>query len=162
LRILQLHCKYIAYKPVKKEIKEAEEAEKKESRIDDVIVLFTAVEKSDDENVAAQAITQVKEFLGKLKVNRVLIYPYAHLSVDLASPSSALRVVKTMERVAQEAKIETYRAPFGWNKQFTISVKGHPLAEQSRVFLKEPKKQEKVSEALKAEEKRESLWYIIS
>jgi threonyl-tRNA synthetase len=162
LRILQLHCKYIAYKPVKKEIKEAEEAEKKESRIDDVIVLFTAVEKSDDENVAAQAITQVKEFLGKLKVNRVLIYPYAHLSVDLASPSSALRVVKTMERVAQEAKIETYRAPFGWNKQFTISVKGHPLAEQSRVFLKEPKKQEKVSEALKAEEKRESLWYILS
>ncbi|UCD96651.1 MAG: threonine--tRNA ligase [Candidatus Bathyarchaeota archaeon] len=162
MRILQLHCKYIVYKPVKKEIGEAEEAEKKESRIDDVIVLFTAIEKGDDESVAVQAITQVKEFLGKLKVNRILIYPYAHLSIDLAAPSSALRIVKAMERAAQDAKIETYRAPFGWNKQFTISVKGHPLAEQSRVFLKEPKKQEKVSEALKAEEKRESSWYILS
>lgn len=162
MRILQLHSKYITYKPVKKEIAEAEEAEKKESRIDDVLVLFTAVEKGDDETVAAQAITQVKAFLDKLKMNRVLIYPYAHLSANLASPSLALRVVRAMERIAQDAKIEAYRAPFGWNKQFTISVKGHPLAEQSRVILKEPQMQEKVSEALKAEEKRESSWYVLS
>ena len=106
MRILQLHSKYITYKPVKKEIAEAEEAEKKESRIDDVLVLFTAVEKGDDETVAAQAITQVKAFLDKLKMNRVLIYPYAHLSANLASPSLALRVVRAMERIAQDAKIE--------------------------------------------------------
>ena len=39
-----------------------------------------------------------------------------------------------MERFAKEAGLETYRAPFGWNKAFQIKVKGHPLAEQSRVY----------------------------
>ncbi|HEY4674563.1 MAG TPA: threonine--tRNA ligase, partial [Candidatus Bathyarchaeia archaeon] len=41
---------------------------------------------------------------------------------------------------------------------------GHPLAEQSRVILPakgEEKKEEKVSEALKAEEKLESFWHIL-
>ena len=39
-----------------------------------------------------------------------------------------------MESYAKEKGIETYRAPFGWNKQFTISIKGHPLAEQARAY----------------------------
>jgi threonyl-tRNA synthetase len=69
-----------------------------------------------------------------------------------------------MEAYAREKRVETYRAPFGWNKQFTISIKGHPLAEQSRTIApteEKGKKEEKVSEAVKAEEKLESSWYIL-
>jgi threonyl-tRNA synthetase len=71
-----------------------------------------------------------------------------------------------LETSASEKGIETYRAPFGWNKQFTISIKGHPLAEQSRVYLPKPEEkktntEEKVSEAAKAEEKLESFWHIL-
>jgi threonyl-tRNA synthetase len=67
-----------------------------------------------------------------------------------------------MEEYAKEKGIETHRAPFGWNKQFTVSIKGHPLAEQSRAILPtEVKKEERVSEAVKAEEKLESFWYIL-
>ena len=83
-------------------------------------------------------IEGVKDFLGKLKVNRIIIYPYAHLSQNLARPKDALEVLKAMERYAKEAGIETYRSPFGWNKAFQIKVKGHPLAEQSRVYSKRP------------------------
>jgi threonyl-tRNA synthetase len=142
----------------------AEEAEKKTVHLEEIVVLFTAVEKGDDTVVAKKAIEEVQAFLDKLKVNRILIYPYAHLSSNLAEPVEALKVVKAMESDAKGRGIETYRAPFGWNKQFTISIKGHPLAEQSREILPtEAKigKEEKVSEAIKAEEKLESFWYIL-
>jgi threonyl-tRNA synthetase len=162
MRILQLHSNFIVYKPVQKEIAIAEEAEKKENRLEEVVVLFTAVEKGDSEAVGRKAIDEVETFLGKLKVNRILIYPYAHLSSDLAGPADALKIVKAMEVYARERGIETHRAPFGWNKQFTISIKGHPLAEQSRELLSEEEKErEKVPEAAKAEEKLKSFWNIL-
>ncbi|MGA3191380.1 MAG: threonine--tRNA ligase [Candidatus Bathyarchaeia archaeon] len=165
MRILQLHANFIAYKPVQKEIAMAEEAEKKEARLEELIVLFTAVEEGDDARVAQKAIDEVQAFLEKLGANRILIYPYAHLSSRLARPSEALKTVQAMEAYAKKMGIETFRAPFGWNKQFTVSVKGHPLAEQSRVILpaeaKEKKEEEKVSEAVKAEEKLRSSWHIL-
>lgn len=164
MRILQLHSNFIVYKPVQKEIAAAEQAEKKEVRLEELLVLFTAVEEGDNIGVAQKAIDEVQGFLGKLGINRVLIYPYAHLSSRLAKPSDALKVVKAMGSYASKLGIETFRAPFGWNKQFAISVKGHPLAEQSRVVLPaeaKEKEEEKVSEALKAEEKLKSTWYIL-
>ncbi|MEM4703619.1 MAG: threonine--tRNA ligase [Candidatus Bathyarchaeia archaeon] len=164
MRILQLHSNFIEYQPVQKEIAMAEEAEKKPVRLEEIVVLFTAVEDGDNKITAQTAINEVQAFLQKLKANRILIYPYAHLSSNLAKPTEALKVIKAMEAAAKDKKIETFRAPFGWNKQFTISIKGHPLAEQSRVYLpakEKEKKEEKVSEAAKAEEKLESFWYIL-
>ncbi|HVP17057.1 MAG TPA: threonine--tRNA ligase [candidate division Zixibacteria bacterium] len=164
MRILQLHSDFIVYRPVKKEVAMAEESEKKEVRLEEVLVLFTAVEEGDDKTLAQRAIDEVQNFLGKQKMNRILIYPYAHLSSNLAKPSEALKNVKAMEAYAKKKGIETFRAPFGWNKQFTISIKGHPLAEQSRVILPlkgEKKEEEKISEAAKAEEKLKSFWYIL-
>lgn len=162
MRILQLHSNYIEYKPIQKEIKIAEETEKKEKRIEEVIVLFTAVEEGDNETAAKQAVEEVQDFLAKLKVNRILIYPYAHLSSELAKPAVALKLIKTMEKYAREKGIETFRAPFGWNKQFTISIKGHPLAEQSKAILPtKAEKEEKTSEALKTEEALKPSWYIL-
>ncbi|MDI6805619.1 MAG: threonine--tRNA ligase [Candidatus Bathyarchaeia archaeon] len=164
MRILQLHSNYIEYTPIQKEIDMAEKAEKKPMRLEEIVVLFTAVEENDDLTVAEKAIDEVHAFLEKLKVNRILIYPYAHLSNKLAKPTEALKVIKAMEEKAKKKGLEVFRAPFGWNKQFTISIKGHPLAEQSRVILPvevKEEKEEKVSEAVKAEEKLESFWYIL-
>ena len=168
MRILQLHSNFIEYKPVQKEIAIAEEAEKKPNRLEEIVVLFTAAEEGDNEQTAQKAIDEVHVFLEKLKVNRILIYPYAHLSSNLAKPAEALKIIKAMEACAKEKNIETFRAPFGWNKQFTISIKGHPLAEQSRqigavkVIEEAERREEKdVSEAAKAEEKLESFWFIL-
>ena len=168
MRILQLHSNFIVYKPVEKEIAIADEAEKKENRVEEVVVLFTAIEEGDSIILAKKAIDDLRAFLGKQKTNRILIYPFAHLSSNLSNPSEALKLIKEMEAYAKEKGIETYRAPFGWNKQFTISIKGHPLAEQSRFYAPvaaaaegEAKSEEKVSAALKAEDKLQSSWHII-
>jgi len=143
LRILQLHSNFIEYKPIKKEIATAEKCEKKKQRLEELVVLFTCVEEGDDEAVARKAVEGVRSSLQKLKVNKVLIYPYAHLSSNLAKPTNALKVIKAMEKHAKETGIETYRTPFGWCKQFSISIKGHPLAEQSKAILPSELKKEK-------------------
>lgn len=166
MRILQLHSDYIVYKPVEKEISIAEEAEKKENRIEEVVVLFVAIEEGDNPTLVQKAIDDTRAFLGKQKTNRVLIYPFAHLSNVLSKPSEALKLIKDMETYAKQKGIETHRAPFGWNKQFTISIKGHPLAEQSRFYApiadkEESKKEDQVSQAVKAEEKLKSFWHIL-
>ncbi|HSQ48830.1 MAG TPA: threonyl-tRNA synthetase editing domain-containing protein, partial [Candidatus Deferrimicrobiaceae bacterium] len=174
MRILQLHSNFIVFKPVEKEISIAEEAEKVENRVEEVVVLFTAIEEGDISALAQKAIDDVRAFLGKLKVNRILIYPFAHLSSNLSQPSAALKIIKDMEAYAKSKGIETFRAPFGWNKQFTISIKGHPLAEQARSYAptapaaaeakatSEAKKEEEpVSAALKAEDTMKSYWHIL-
>jgi threonyl-tRNA synthetase len=164
MRILQLHSNFIEYELVNKEIPEAEEVTHEKNRLEEIVVLFTAIEEDDNTLVAQKAIEETQAFLGKLKVNRILIYPYAHLSSNLAKPNDALQVITVMETYSKRKKIETYRAPFGWNKRFTLSIKGHPLAEQFRIISDTKAKKiidEKIPEALKAEEKLESFWYIL-
>lgn len=134
MRILQMHADWIEYEPIQKEISEAEEVEKKKYRLEKVLVLFVSAEIGDNSEVAHKAIDEEKEFLKNIKVNKILIYPFAHLSNSLAKPKEALEVIKEMENYARKLKLEVYRAPFGWNKGLAIKVKAHPLAEQSKVF----------------------------
>ena len=162
MRILQLHSNFIEYKPIEREAKLAEECEEKEQRLEELVVLFTCVEEGDNKAVVKKAVEEIKESLEKLKANKILIYPYAHLSSNLAKPAEALKVIKAMEKSAREARIETYRTPFGWCKKFSISIKGHPLAEQFRVILpKNTDEAEQVSEALAAEDTLKSSWFIM-
>ncbi len=161
LRILQLHSNFIEYEVVEKEIALAEEPEKKQDRLEELAVLFTAIEEGDDTAIAKKAMEKTKASLDKLKVNRILIYPYAHLSNNLAKPADALKLIKEMEKVAKELGFETYRTPFGWCKKFSVSIKGHPLAEHLRIVSSESVEEEVVCEALKAEDKLRSFWYIL-
>lgn len=158
VRILQLHCNSFEYTPVKKEIKNAEEIEPKTKKFEEIVVTFIAVEEGDDISIAKQAVSEIKETLEKVGCKKLLLYPYAHLSSQLASPSTALKILEEMESTIQG--IETSRAPFGWTKSYNIQVKGHPLAEHSKIITKK-NIQEETSEALKSESKIESFWYIM-
>lgn len=159
MRILQLHCDNISYEATKKEIKSAEDIEPKPVSIDEVVVCFVAVEDGDDNNVALDAISQVKESMQKIGCKKLLLYPYAHLSSDLAAPSTALSLLKLMESESKD--LEVSRAPFGWTKSYNVKVKGHPLAESSKVITAGDKK-EKTSTALESESKIKSYWFILS
>ena len=159
MRILQLHCDSIEYTPTKKEIKSAEEIEPKSTRIEEVVVCFIAVEKDDDSNTAKNAIIEIQESMKKVGCDKLLLYPYAHLSSDLASPGTGLKILKEMQEIC--TGIEVTHAPFGWTKAFSIQVKGHPLAESSKVFTKDSIK-EKTSTALESESKIKSYWYIMT
>jgi threonyl-tRNA synthetase len=148
MRILQNHSDFIEYTPIEKEIRNAEEAEKKTVKYENIVVVFTAVEKEDSVAIAKKAVDEIKESLKVIKCNKVLIYPFVHLTNNPAAAELALKVLKEMEKYAKESGLETYRAPFGWNKQYHIEIKGHPLAEQSKVITSVEEKEE---ETLKEE-----------
>ncbi len=134
MKILQFHVDFIGYRPIEKEVANAEDIIPKPVREVDLLVLFTAVERGDDDSIANTAISDAKKFADNLKVKRLMIYPFAHLSQNLSSPSDAFAILKKMEQQAKSLGLETFRAPFGWNKALEIKVKGHPLAEMSRSY----------------------------
>ncbi len=158
MRILQLHCDKIEYTPTEKEIKSAEETDLATKKFDEIVVAFVAVEEGDDSSVAKKAIQEISESMNKVGCKKLLLYPYAHLSSKLASPNSALNVLKEMQSLAQG--LDVSRAPFGWTKSFMIQVKGHPLAETSKIIT--AKDEDETSEAVKAESKIKSFWHIMT
>jgi threonyl-tRNA synthetase len=159
MRILQLHCDYVEYTPVKKEIKSAEELDPQSKRLEEVVVAFVAVEESDNADVAKRAIGEISESMKKVGCAKLLLYPYAHLSSKLASPTTALLLLKEMESNAPG--LEVHRAPFGWTKSYKLQVKGHPLAENSKTITASEEK-DSSSNALKAESKIQSFWHILT
>jgi threonyl-tRNA synthetase len=183
MRLLHLHSDFIEYEPISKEIKDAEEnISGSKVRFEDLVVTFIAVEHGDDESIAKAAVDEIKKYLDTVKSKKILIYPYSHLSSDLASPKYAYELLKLTERMAKDMKLYVSRAPFGWTKAFNIKVKGHPLAESAKVLTKQTASnviisgesrdeknntanieyQEQLSTALNLEEKQQSFWYILN
>ena len=159
MRILQLHCDKIEYTPTKKEISSAEDIEPKTVRLEEIVVCFLAIEKDDDDAVIQNAALQIEESMKKIGCKKLLLYPYAHLSADLASPTTAISLLDSLEKSFNE--VDVTHAPFGWTKSYEMKVKGHPLAESSKIITAESKK-EKTSDALNSESKIKSYWYILS
>ena len=153
MRILQQHAEFIEFQPTEKEIEFAEQTEKKLFRYENIVVLFTCVEKDDKKDVAKRVIKDLKSYLEKLKLNKILIYPFAHLSRNLAKPSEALEIIKEIEKQAKSLGIEVYRAPFGWTKQYSLKIKGHPLAETAKIYTLEEVKETKIEKKVQREVK---------
>ena len=138
MRILLIHSDYLNYN-VKKKTPVAEEIEeaKKEGQFDDSLVVFTAVEKDDENNPEGIVKNLVKEVLktnDQVKAENIVLYPYAHLSSSLGSPKVAVQILKDAEKALLAENLTVKRVPFGWYKAFEISCKGHPLSELSRTI----------------------------
>ncbi len=156
MRLLLIHADYIEYE-VKEKTKLAEDFEGRGDRIDEVLVVFTSVEKVDNEEVVKKAAEEIKDVASKIGAKKILIYPYAHLSSNLADSETAISLLRALE--AELKDFEVKRAPFGWYKAFRISCKGHPLSELSKEIRSE--EEAEVTKALKDEKKVISYWFIL-
>ena len=141
MKILLLHCDYINFKPLKKALKsvgELSEKEKKLVKVGESLVVLTAVEKGDSVgNSVAKLVENVKDVAGQVKAKEIVLYPYAHLSSELASPEIAVSVLESAEKELKK-NFKVVKAPFGYYKEFELKVKGHPLSELSRNIVGEP------------------------
>lgn len=161
MRILSIHSDYIEIEPKEKAIAQAEEIEKVKKRIEDCLVVFVSVEEEDEKGIEKQAFKEIKNIAEQVKAEKIVLYPFVHLSSTPASPEKALKILKALEEETKK-EFNVYRAPFGWYKAFEIRCKGHALAELSREIKKVEKEEEEVPEALKQEEKVKSEWYILT
>ncbi len=158
MRILLIHSDYLNYNvknktPVAEEIEDA----KKQGAFDESLVVFTAVEKDDENNPQGIVKNLVKEVIktnDQVKAENIVLYPYAHLSSSLSSSKVAVQVLKDVEEALDAEGLNVKRVPFGWYKAFEISCKGHPLSELSRTITAEEEDEEEV-------EKKPSSWSIL-
>jgi threonyl-tRNA synthetase len=65
-------------------------------------------------------------------VDKVLVYPWAHLSKFLSSDDSAMDVCPKIAEFLKERGIEASYSPFGWYKSFKVNCIGHEVAEMYR------------------------------
>ncbi|MHA2394358.1 MAG: threonine--tRNA ligase, partial [Promethearchaeota archaeon] len=68
----------------------------------------------------------------KYRVDKVLVYPWAHLSKFLSNEANAMEVCPKIAKILENKGIEAKFSPFGWYKSFKINCLGHELAEMYR------------------------------
>ena len=135
MKIITLHCDYIRYQAVKKAVKDAEELDNTNlHEIKEPLVVLTSIEQGDDEKTINQLVEAVEKTAKEVKAVNIVLYPYAHLSSNLAKPSLALELLKEAEVKLNKNFKHVYRAPFGYYKTFELKCKGHPLSELSKEF----------------------------
>ena len=150
MRILLIHSDYINYKTKSKtKIAEKIEDKQKSMHFDNSLVVFTAVEKKDEDDpqtVVENAVKEIENVFNQVKADNVVLYPYAHLSSSLSTPTAAVDILNEIKDKLDVDGLTVERVPFGWYKAFEISCKGHPLSELSRNITVEKAAPEKVEE----------------
>ena len=163
MKLLLIHSDYIEYEVKDKAIKQPEDTDKKKDRFEEALTVFTAVETIDEKSLGQavkQAVDEITKTAEQLKVKNIMLYPYAHLSSNLARPKKAQEILIEIEYELNQKNFNVKRSPFGWYKAFRISCKGHPLSELSREII--PCEEEVENESLKKERKLSSYWHILS
>jgi threonyl-tRNA synthetase len=138
MRALYIHADSMEFE-AKEKTKVAEEIPDNlhNGRMEEVLVAFITVESSDEDalqDVAAEASKDILATKEKVGAERIMLYPYAHLSKDLAKPKASIQLLDMVEKMVAADGTEVVRAPFGWYKSFDVKCKGHPLSELSRDF----------------------------
>lgn len=140
MRILLIHADSFSYEVREKAIDHPEPltSDRAKGFFNEVLVVFVSVEKGDELNIgeivdsASKSIIDVAERVG---AKSIVLYPYAHLSSNLAPPKVAIDILVRLEENLRGSGVNVYRSPFGWYKQFEIKCKGHPLSELSRSIV---------------------------
>ncbi len=149
MKILLIHSERFRFEVKKKAIDSAEELtdELRSGEASNALVAFVTVERGDEENIEGvvdRAASEIIDVARRVGAKCIVIYPFAHLSSDLASPEAAKKaIVALYEKVKELFDGEVIRAPFGYYKAFEIKCFGHPLAELSRTISREAVSEER-------------------
>jgi len=138
MRILAIHARTFSYDIVKPAIEEPEGVSSDlKKQFENVLVLFTSIENTDEPDLVEDVVAEIRGLIEQIKPAEVLIYPYAHLSADLAPPDKAVEILnKLHEKASSSLQIPVHKAPFGWYKSFKLECYGHPLSELSRTITR--------------------------
>lgn len=165
MKLLEVHCSKASYEVRDKALNSCDELteQEKSKNLENVLVVFTSVENGDDAEVLQKAVSTISQDFKTVKAERILVYPYAHLSSNLAKPMIAKLSLVQLAEALKTQGIEVYKSPFGWYKSFSISCLGHPLSELSKSITKESLATKEVeSQSLKTESEIKSILYVMN
>jgi len=135
MKIIALHSDFIEFEPLSKALNNAEETEKKIERVEDCLVVLSSIEKTDEgTDITTETVKHIIDIANKVKTNKIVIYPWVHLTSQPSNPEYALSTLKKIVNILKEKNYDVTRSAFGWYKMFNIKCKGHPLSELSRTI----------------------------
>ncbi len=138
MKMLFIHCDYFSYlttKPTKIAEKIVEGC--KSCAFKNALVIFVTAEKCDAKNPKAVVEKSVRETIKmaeQLGVKNLVLFPFVHLSDQISDPDTAKKIMEDFHKTLMTSGYPVDKAPFGWEKMFSLTSKGHPLAESSRTI----------------------------
>jgi len=109
----------------------------KTMKAEEALLVLTSVEKQDEtnpENVSRKAIEEVAKLGHQLKVNTIVLHPFAHLFGEMSKPEVAITTLKLTEEGLAQQGFNVIRTPFGWFNTLELRAKGHPLSRMARTI----------------------------
>lgn len=97
------------------------------------LVVFIATEKPDEsatDEIIRRAVEEILKTKESVGAETIVLYPYSHLSSNLASPGKGLEIMRGLRSALEEQPL--IACPFGWYKKFSLNGIGHPMSELSR------------------------------
>jgi len=109
--------------------------ENKENQVEDALVLFISMEKSDEAKteILEKGINEIEKITKQLKISNIVVIPFAHLFGQLSSLEYAFESFKKIESLLKLKEYSVLRLPFGWFNELEMKAKGHPLSRISRI-----------------------------
>jgi threonyl-tRNA synthetase len=101
MKLLLIHSDFIEYEVKEKAISHPEETKTTKDRLDEALTVFIAVEKIDEKSPqqsVAEASKEISHTAELLKVKNIMLYPYAHLSSELASAKAGKEILIQLEQ----------------------------------------------------------------
>jgi threonyl-tRNA synthetase len=136
MRMLILHVDYFSCSLTEKgRSKLIEEPSSRTTEVGESLLVLASVEKQDEaepENVSKKTEEEVTKLARQLKVNTIILHPFAHLFGELSEPEVAVKILKLTEKGLLEQGFNVVRTPFGWFNTLELRAKGHPLSRVAR------------------------------
>lgn len=139
MRVLLIHAQYFRWEPKEPALDIRDDPVS--GNADNALVAFITVEEGDkpDEAYLAAISRDIVEVAKKVDAQTIVIYPYAHLSPNLAKPYTSREILNKLFDILNGFNLfKVLKAPFGYYKSFEIKCIGHPLSELSRSYSYKP------------------------
>ncbi len=138
MRLLMLHVDHFRCTITEKgRSKIVETFSSKTTEVDEALLILASVEKQDEtkiEIISRKAVEEISKLAHQLKVDTIVLHPFAHLFGELSRPEVAVGTLKLIEDGLCQKGFKTTRTPFGWFNTIEIKAKGHPLSRVARTI----------------------------
>lgn len=129
MKLLILHCREFGFE-LNKKGKLAEKTAVGPACVENCVVAMVCVEKGDSLEKVPLAAREISSIADSVSSKSVVVFPFAHLSNELADPVLAKEVLKGVyDALPQYSRVWV---PFGWFKIWRLESMGHSLASNFR------------------------------
>jgi hypothetical protein len=142
MKALFLHADYFAYQCIKNEKVNALQLEPCYDRAKNVffdcLVIKICFCNGTSENTLTQLKDEILKFSNNLKCREIVLFPFSHFDSKLLPFKEAKNYYTQLpimfQNIAQDKTINSHFVPFGFDKEFVLHIKGHPLNVAWREF----------------------------